>query len=182
MDTVAARAQTSKRSLYAHFESKERLFLAVVEFVRGLVLTRLQTPGEYSDDPAEALALFCGRYLRILLYEPTVRMCRVCMAEAGRFPEGAAQYFDVLFTQVHARLHAYFETAFGLPAHVAGDAVQRLLGRIVHPRFPRVLFGVDPPAAEIEPAGGPPEGDLRAVRQAVADVLGTLPRRRQDAT
>src|ERR1700704_2001960 len=28
MDVVAARAETSKRSLYAHFESKEKLFLA----------------------------------------------------------------------------------------------------------------------------------------------------------
>jgi len=28
MDVVASRAETSKRSLYAHFESKEKLFLA----------------------------------------------------------------------------------------------------------------------------------------------------------
>ncbi len=180
MDAVAARAETSKRSLYAHFESKERLFLAVVEYVRGLVLARLQTPGDYSDEPAEALAIFCGWYLRILLYEPTVRMCRVSMAEAARFPEGAAQYFDVLFTQVDSRLRAYFEQTFGLPARAAGDAADRLLGRIIHPRFPRVLFGIDPPMVEIEPAGGPPKEDLRVVREAVADVLGALPRRRQD--
>jgi len=31
MDVVAARAETSKRSLYAHFESKEKLFLAVID-------------------------------------------------------------------------------------------------------------------------------------------------------
>ncbi len=61
MDVVASRADMSKRSLYAHFESKEKLFLAVIELVRGLFLSRLQTPGDYSEKPAEALVMFCGR-------------------------------------------------------------------------------------------------------------------------
>ena len=106
MDVVASRAETSKRSLYAHFESKEKLFLAVIELVRGLFLSRLRMPGDYSEKPTEALMMFCGRYLEILLYEGSIQMCRVSMAETERFPEGAAQYFDVLFTQVHARLSA----------------------------------------------------------------------------
>jgi hypothetical protein len=63
-------------------------------------------PGDYSEKPAEALVLFCGRYLEILLYEGSIQMCRLSMAETERFPEGMAQYFDVLFTQVHARLSA----------------------------------------------------------------------------
>src|ERR1041384_2762934 len=69
MDAVAARAETSKRSLYAHFESKEKLFAAVIELVRGLLLGRLRMPGDYSEEPAEALVMFCGRYLETLLYE-----------------------------------------------------------------------------------------------------------------
>lgn len=107
MDLVAERAKTSKRSLYAHFESKEKLFLAVIELVRGLFLERLKQPGDYSDKPAEALVLFCGQYLQTLLYGPSVQMCRISMAESERFPEQSAMYFDVLFTQVHARLSAY---------------------------------------------------------------------------
>jgi hypothetical protein len=45
--------------------------------------------------PAEALVLFCAPYLEILLYEKSIQMCRLTMAETSRFPEGAAQYFDV---------------------------------------------------------------------------------------
>jgi len=90
MDVVASRAETSKRSLYPHFESKEKLFLAFVELVRGL--GKLKMPGDYSEKPAEALVMFCSRYLEMLLYEGSIRMCRVSMAEAARFPEGAAQY------------------------------------------------------------------------------------------
>src|SRR3984957_16571278 len=89
MDVVAARAETSKRSLYAHFENKEKLFLAVIELVRGLFLTSLKMPGDYSDKPAEALVMFCSRYLEIMLYERSIQMCRVTMAESSRFPEGA---------------------------------------------------------------------------------------------
>src|SRR3954471_3682350 len=84
MDEVAARAGTSKRSLYAHFESKEKLFLAVIEFARELLLGKLKVPGEDSDKPAEALTLFCGRYLEMLTYQGWIRMCRVSLAEAER--------------------------------------------------------------------------------------------------
>jgi AcrR family transcriptional regulator len=70
MDVVASRAETSKRSLYAHFESKEKLFLAVIELVRGLFLSRLRMPADYSEKPAEALTLFCGRYLEACSIKP----------------------------------------------------------------------------------------------------------------
>lgn len=63
MDVIAARAQTSKRTLYAHFESKENLYLAIIDLVREMSLSRLNTPGHYSDNPAEALVMFCGRFL-----------------------------------------------------------------------------------------------------------------------
>ncbi len=174
MDAVAAHAQTSKRSLYAHFENKERLFLEVIEFVRGLLLARLQTPGDHAAEPVEALTLFCGRYLRVMRYEATVRMCRVSIAEAARFPEGAARYFDVLFTQVHAWLRAYFEGTFGLPGHAAGDAADRLLGRVLYPGFARALFGMDPLPTEIDLSDPPLESELRPVRTAVTEVLATL--------
>src|ERR1700684_2887123 len=107
MDVDASRAETSKRSLYAHFESKEKLFLAVIELVRGLFLSRLKLPSDYSEKPGEALVMFCGRYLEILLYEGSIRMCRVVLAEATSFPEGGAKYFDVVFTDVHTLVSDY---------------------------------------------------------------------------
>src|SRR6201995_5670158 len=87
MDVVAARAETSKRSLYAHFESKEKLFLAVIELVRGLFLARLKHPADYATEPAAALVGFCARYLEAMLYESSVQMLRVSVAETSRFPE-----------------------------------------------------------------------------------------------
>lgn len=175
MDVVANRAETSKRSLYAHFESKEKLFLAVVELVRGLFLNRLRMPGDYSEKPAEALVLFCSRYLEGLLYKPTIQMCRISMAETGRFPEGAAQYFDVIFTEVHARVSAYIKLTFGLSARASAEAAQKLLGQVLHPRLLRALFGMETLHESLGDTVAP-DLDLKPVRRAVADLLESLPK------
>jgi AcrR family transcriptional regulator len=177
MDVVASRAETSKRSLYAHFESKEKLFLAVIEMVRGLFLSRVMMPSDYSEKPGEALARFCGRYLEVLLYESQIRMIRVSVAEAERFPAQAAQYFDVLFTQVHARLSAYLKTTFRLSSRASDEAAQRLLGQVLYPRFPRALFGLDQLAKSIDREAMSPDFDLKPIRKAVADVIESIPKR-----
>ena len=174
MDVVASRAETSKRSLYAHFESKEKLFLAVIDLVRGLFLSRLRTPGDYSEKPAEALVMFCGRYLEILLYKGSIRMIRVSMAETERFHEPAAQYFDVLFTQVHARLSAYLKTAFGLSARASAEAAHRLLGQVLYPGFPRALFGMDQLAENFDREALAPDFDLKPIRKAVAELIESV--------
>jgi AcrR family transcriptional regulator len=174
MDVVAARADTSKRSLYAHFKSKEKLFLAVINLVRGLFLSKLGTPGDYSEQPADALALFCGRYIEILTYEANIQMFRVSMAETARFPEGAAQHFDVMFTQVHNRLSAYLKTTFGLSTRASSDAAQRLHGRLLYPRFLRALFGVDQLAKSFGRDALSTDFDLKPIRKAVAELLESL--------
>jgi len=180
MDLVAARAGTSKRSLYAHVESKEKLFLAVIDLVRGLFLARLQMPGDYSEIPADALVMFCGRYLEILLYEGSIQMCRVSMAETTRFPEGAAQHFDVMFTEVHTRLSAYLTTTFALSPRSSAEAAQTLLGQVLFPRFPRALFGMDRLAGSLNETLAP-GFDLKPIRAAVADMIESLPKQQTPA-
>jgi AcrR family transcriptional regulator len=174
MDEVSTRAETSKRSLYAHFESKEKLFLAVIELVRGLFLSKLKLPGDYSEKPGEAMVMFCGRYLEILLYEGSIQMCRVSIAESARFPEGAAQYFDVVFSEVQQRLSAYLKGTFGLPARVSAEGALRLLGQVLYPRFPRALFGMDELSESFDDEVLAPDFDLKPIRKAVADLMDSL--------
>jgi AcrR family transcriptional regulator len=175
MDVVASRAQTSKRSLYAYFESKEKLFVAIIEFVRGLFLARLKMPEDYSQKPADALVMFCGRYLEVLLYQSQIRMIRVSTAETERFPEQASQYFDVLFTQVHARVSAYLKATFRLSARTSAEVAHRLLGQVLYPRFQRALFGMDELAASFDRDALSPDFDLKPIRKVVADLIASLP-------
>ncbi len=175
MDEVASRAQTSKRSVYAHFENKEKLFLAVIELVRGLFLARIKEPAVYSTKPAEALEAFCARYLEAMLYESSVQMLRISMAETARFPEGAAKHHDLMFTEVTARVSQYLKASFGLSARVSAEAAQRLISRLLFPRLPRALFGLEDLIEEFDEHALSPKVDLKFVRKAVAEVLATLP-------
>jgi AcrR family transcriptional regulator len=172
MDVVAARAETSKRSLYAHFESKDKLFLAVLDLVRELYFEQLKTPRDYGEDPAEATVLFCGRFLQLLLWRSALRTCRLSMAEAERLPEAAARYYDAIFATPQERLAAFVGESFDLEPGAAGDLARELLGRTVYPRLFRALLGVEPPLAERpDEAAVTRDVDVAAIRRALADLL-----------
>lgn len=172
MDVVAARAETSKRSLYAHFTSKDNLFLAVVDLVGELYLGKLGTPADYSDDTGEAVVLFCGRFLQMLLWTPTVRTCRLGIAEAGRLPEASARYHEAVFATAHRRLAAFLTERRQLTPEAGAAITRDLLGGTVYPPFTRVLFGVDPSRdAPPEEAAIGTDVDLAPIRAAVAACL-----------
>ena len=174
MDMVASRANTTKRSVYAHFGNKEKLFVAVIERVRSLLLLRLRQPQDYAADPGEALTMFCGRYLEILLHKGSVQLCRLSMGESERFREQAVRCFDMLFGEVVRVLEGYLAEKFSLPPSVAHEHADRLIGLVLHPRFSRALFGVDPIAGGFDPQHLSPSFDLAPVSAAVADLLNAL--------
>jgi AcrR family transcriptional regulator len=148
MDLVASRAETSKRTLYAHFESKDKLFIAVVDLARQLYLGRLGTPGAYSDDDAEAVVLFCGRFLQLLLWEPSLRTCRLSIAETERLPEASAGYHTAIFETSLDRLAAFLTERWRLDPSTGSAIAHELLGRTVYPRLFRALLGLEEPLRE----------------------------------
>ncbi|WP_329059833.1 TetR/AcrR family transcriptional regulator [Amycolatopsis sp. NBC_01480] len=172
MDVVAARAETSKRSLYAHFESKDKLFLAVLDLVRELYFEQLKTPRDYAADATEATVLFCGRFLQLLLWRSALRTCRLSMTEAERLPEAAARYYDAIFATPQERLAAFAGESFDLGPDAAANLARELLGRTVYPRLFRALLGVEPPLDERPDEGSiAADVDLGAIRRALADLL-----------
>lgn len=172
MDVVATRAATSKRSLYAHFESKDKLFLAVVNLSRELYLGKLKTPDAYGEDPTEAVVLFCGRFLQLLLRKPALGTCRLGIAEAERIPEASTRYYDAVFTSAQERLATFLNRRHGLGPQASDDIAQRLLGRAVYPRLFRALFGVEEPLdPAVDEASLATDIDLTPIRAAVAALL-----------
>lgn len=174
MDEIAARTPTSKRTLYAHYESKENLYLAVVELVRDLFLSRLRMPDDYGEEPRQALVMFCGHFLEIVLFGPSIQMSRMSIAEASRFPEGSVRYFDAGFSAAHTRLSDYLSRTFELSKEASSEAAQRLLGRVLHPRFLRALFGVDEPSERLGEETIHADFDLEPIRRAVAELMASL--------
>jgi AcrR family transcriptional regulator len=173
MDTVAARAGTSKRSLYAHFESKDRLFLAVLDLIRELYLGRLKTPDAYAEHAAEAVTLFCGRFLQLMVWEPQLRTCRLSIAEAERLPGSSNAYFDAIFASTYERLSAYLAERFAMdPMHSAALA-EDVLNRAVLPRLLRTLLNVEEVIKDVpDEATLAVDVDLTAIRRIVSAALG----------
>lgn len=172
MDVVAARAETSKRSLYAHFESKDKLFLSVVNLSRELYLGRLRTPDAYDEDATEAVVVFCGRFLQLLLRKPALRTCRLGIAEAERLPEASAQYYDAIFHTSQERLAAFLTERHRVTPPASTDVANELLGRTVHPRLFRALLGVEEPLHEkSDEASLAGDVDLTPIRRTVAALL-----------
>lgn len=175
MAIVARRAETSKRSLYAHFESKETLFLAVIELVRGLFLSRLGRPGDYPGQPAEALMIFCGRYLETLLFEGSIQMFRLSASETARFPAGAVEYFDVIFTEVESRISEYLAATFASSPALGEELAKQILGQILYPSLPRALFGMDRLTKTLDDNASP-GFDSSHIRNAVTEAMSVLER------
>jgi AcrR family transcriptional regulator len=172
MDAIAARAETSKRSLYAYFPTKDTLFLAVVERVRALFGERMRTPADYSEEPSEAIVLYCGRFVQLLRWSSVGRMLRLGIAEAERLPELAAGLHDAMFGVTVRNLAAHMGTALGLPGAQAEVAANELIGLAIHPELPRLLFGVDPLVDERpERADLATDVDLDRIRRLLHMVL-----------
>ena len=147
MDDVAAGAGTTKPTVYAHFQSKDELFAAVVEYVKGLFLGKLRSPDAYAAEPVEAVALFCGRFVELTCWRDAVGYQRVTLAAAARSPAMARAVYETLFAEACRSLAAYLRThkltrspeqhaEFLLAATAGGPVI-------------RHLYGVDEPCADV---------------------------------
>jgi AcrR family transcriptional regulator len=144
MDAIAARADTTKRTLYAHFENKEQLFLAMIELVGDLLAGKLKDPSDYAEDPIDALVLFCGRFQGVLVWGPAVRLYRLFTAETERFPEGAKRAYEVIFGNAQKRMEDFLRMRLGQSRKNSARTAEQLMSLALAPRVIRAFFGIDP--------------------------------------
>jgi len=110
MDDVAARAQVSKQTVYAHFGNKEALFVALVSTMTwsagdAVHPTRPGAPGGRVNGAADVLALrrsdvpaflqeYAQRQLEVVLTPRLMQLRRLVIGEVARFPDLAAALHD----------------------------------------------------------------------------------------
>jgi len=145
MDRVAAVANTTKRTLYDHFGSKEALFTASIEHGCALFVGKLPSVDELPDDPRAAIALFVARMTEVINAPNVIRFQRIVIAEAERHPEFSRQLHDAAFATTEAVLCAYLErhVARGtLVAHDVATWARLLIGLATNLGHTRALMGV----------------------------------------
>jgi len=109
MDQIAGRACAGKPTIYARFPSKEALFTAVVMQSVAANIARYEalTPtGATIEDRLESVAV---AVLQWILVSDAIRLMRVAIAEAPRFPDLASSVYGMArdrATQAVARLLA----------------------------------------------------------------------------
>jgi AcrR family transcriptional regulator len=166
MDDVAACAGTTKPTVYAHFKSKDELFRAVIELVKGLFLGKLRSPDAYAAEPVEAVALFCGRFLALVCWRDAVGFQRVALAAAARSPAIASAVYHTLFAEACRTLAAY------LRAHKLTRSPEQhaevLLSATTGGPVIRHLYGVDETPADVPADEGVATWvDMKRIREAV---------------
>lgn len=96
MDAVAARAKVSKRTLYAHYPSKQHLYEAVLTWLSG-DLAKPATILSGSLPLDEALLAFAQSLLDLYTQPRVVAFAQLIQKESSRFPEldkASRQQFD----------------------------------------------------------------------------------------
>ena len=96
MDAVAETAGVSKQTVYAHFKSKEALFVEVVMAMTGAAARDLREDVEepFDDRPVRDFLIdVATEQLSVVLTPPLMQLRRMVIGEVERFPElGRALY------------------------------------------------------------------------------------------
>jgi TetR/AcrR family transcriptional repressor of mexJK operon len=108
VDAIAAEAGVSKRTIYNHFDDKERLFVSVFQATLGSVITDFNaaldvTLGDTDDLQHDFVAL-ARSWVRLYLREDAAALRRLVMAEAAHHPQLLAAWADAGALRVNDRV------------------------------------------------------------------------------
>jgi AcrR family transcriptional regulator len=104
-------AGVSKSTMYAHFENKEALFVAVIEAECARFLSAVRALQLPESDPAVTLTTLGRAYLQIVLSAEALNLFRVVIAEAPRFPELARRFYLAGPAAMNSIVAAYLDRA-----------------------------------------------------------------------
>ncbi|MGI5285633.1 TetR/AcrR family transcriptional regulator [Nonomuraea polychroma] len=116
MDEVAALASVSKQTVYKHFTDKEQLFTSIILDTTGQVdgLTKMITTTlDDSADLAADLGKLARQFLGAIMHPDLLRLRRLVIAEADRFPDLGRTWYEQGFERSLATLATALERLAG---------------------------------------------------------------------
>lgn len=176
MDEVAARAETTKRTVYAHYGSKEALFRHAL----GKAVELFHSEMPQLEDPAQPaieLENFLVGFSDLCTWRGAVRLQRVVMGEAERFVELGAMLHQQIIGHAESRLADYLASTDRARAGAdrGREGYLVLAGMLLNmstgpQRFATLLHARTPPP--MHPLARTPEdADRPAIRAAVGVFL-----------
>lgn len=151
MDSLAKRAEVSKRTVYNHFPSKDILFHNIVKQLCDSFSQAVNIEYQSNKSLEEQLYIAAMSELQLLGSECFCDLNRITLAEFIRSPELASSTLEHLGQQKDG-LHVWIEDAINdgrLKAVDADYAVKQFLGLIKATAFwPQLLMNQDFPSTE----------------------------------
>lgn len=87
MSQIAIRVGGSKSTLWHHFQSKEKLFAAVVEATTDRIRSTLLSALDPAGEPRQVLQKFALHFIEAISSPDAVGLQRMIIGESSRFPE-----------------------------------------------------------------------------------------------
>ncbi|GAA1864454.1 TetR/AcrR family transcriptional regulator [Pseudonocardia ailaonensis] len=143
VDTIAAEAGVSKRTVYNIYGDKESLFRAVLE--RAFEISERFTR-ELADGMGGDLEDIAVRLVRAVLGPRVLPLRRMLIGEAGRFPELAREYYERAPGLVMRSLAAHLPAQPGLRIDDPAIAAEHFAFLVLGAPLDRGLFDPDVPA------------------------------------
>lgn len=112
MDDVAAKAAVSKPTVYKYFSDKERLFAEIVRATTGEIDDLMRVVAETMarrGSVESSLLVLARRFIAALMQPRILRLRRLVMANADRFPHVGRSWYEEGFERVLATLASTFE-------------------------------------------------------------------------
>lgn len=150
MDMVAAKAGVSKATIYAHFQSKDELFGAMIRRRCDTLACELDAVRVSETLDARTTLTTVAQKLLVMLLDPdTLGIYRMVVAESARHPDLAKVYFDSGPSRGKERMAEVLHTLNRRGLLQVPDvwrALDQLIGMLRGEHFTRALLGL--PASE----------------------------------
>jgi TetR/AcrR family transcriptional repressor of mexJK operon len=146
MDEVAALAAVSKQTVYKHFTDKEQLFTSIILDTTDQMDALTKMVAATLDDGADLekdLGELAQRFLDSVMHPDVLRLRRLIIAEADRFPTLGRAWYEQGFDRVLGTLTAAFDRLAGRGELLLDDprlAAEHLMGLLLWIPVNKVMF------------------------------------------
>lgn len=141
---IAKRANASKQTFYARFPSKEKLFLAVIDYRTTKLSDRFSVILRKNDPVRQVLVETARTLLTAILSPEHIALVRIVYMEAPQFPEAAEYFIERGPDRTISALADYFSSQTQLEAVHKQPllAAQHFAGLVVGDLVHRALLGL----------------------------------------
>lgn len=146
VDDIARAAGVSKATLYSYFPDKRLLFMEVARSECARQADAPMNLATCSSTPRQILRRAAGHILSVSLSDFGLRMFRICVAEADRFPDLGRQFYESGPLLIRGKIRDYLRSATARGElqvedfDLAADQFAELCRADLVPRF---LFNID---------------------------------------